>query len=83
MSGGTYVADGSPSLEAILSELERTTEQIDERRVLEAISKFRQDEDPGHLPLEWSAETLAFQFKESHGERESPWGTYFGSPGGK
>jgi hypothetical protein len=76
-SGGTYMEDESPSLKALLNELEGTTEQIDEGYIFDTISKLRQNGDTRQPPADWLAERIAFHVREEHGETDSPWGTYF------
>ena len=69
--------DESPSLKALLNELEEMTEEIDEGYIFDAISKLQQNGDAGQPPMDWLAERIAFQFREQHGETDSPSGTYF------
>ena len=76
--GGYEMIDIMNSLQEILRDFDNETEKFSERDVASAINRIERQEDFLELPIEFSSEIAAFEFRKNYPDDNTGWGTYYG-----
>lgn len=66
------------ALNKVLSQFDQETKTISERDVPKAIRSIGDSADPSDIPMQFTAEAMAFDFCEDYHDQVTGWGTYYG-----
>ncbi len=66
------------ALNEVLSKFDQETAPISERDVAKAIRSIGVSQDSSDIPMQFTAEAMAFDFCEDYHDQATGWGTYYG-----